>query len=42
VDHVVNQHAWRPLRLKNDFVLALIGYHLTTIFYAAWGIETFG
>jgi len=36
VDYVVLNTPRGPVRLKNDFVLALIGYHPTTISCAAW------
>ena len=34
-----DQHAARPVRLKNDFVLALIGYHPDYDFLRSMGIE---
>jgi len=37
IDHVVINTPHGPMRLKNDFVLALIGTIRTTIFCAAWG-----
>ena len=39
VDHVVLQTPRGPLRLKNDFVLALIGYHPDYDFLRSMGIE---
>jgi thioredoxin reductase (NADPH) len=39
VDHVVVNTPGGPLRLKNDFVLALIGYHPDYDFLRSMGIE---
>ena len=39
VDHVVIQTPRGPIRLKNDFVLALIGYHPDYDFLRSMGIE---
>ncbi|MGA9509503.1 MAG: NAD(P)-binding domain-containing protein, partial [Candidatus Sulfotelmatobacter sp.] len=39
VDHVVIKTPGGPLRLKNDFVLALIGYHPDYDFLRSMGIE---
>jgi thioredoxin reductase (NADPH) len=39
VDHVVLKTPRGPLRLKNDFVLALIGYHPDYDFLRSMGIE---
>jgi len=39
VDHVVINTARGPIRLKNDFVLALIGYHPDYDFLRSMGIE---
>ena len=39
IDHVVIQTPRGPLRLKNDFVLALIGYHPDYDFLRSMGIE---
>jgi thioredoxin reductase (NADPH) len=39
IDHVVIEHAARAMRLKNDFVLALIGYHPDYDFLRSMGIE---
>jgi thioredoxin reductase (NADPH) len=39
VDHVVINTPRGPLRLKNDFVLALIGYHPDYDFLRSMGIE---
>jgi thioredoxin reductase (NADPH) len=39
IDHVVVVTASGPLRLKNDFVLALIGYHPDYDFLRSMGIE---
>jgi thioredoxin reductase (NADPH) len=42
VDHVVVNTPRGPIRLKNDFVLALIGYHPDYDFLAQHGHRTFG
>jgi len=39
IDHVVVNTARGPIRLKNDFVLALIGYHPDYDFLRSMGIE---
>ncbi len=39
VDHVVVQTPRGPIRLKNDFVLALIGYHPDYDFLRSMGLE---
>jgi len=39
VDHVVLNTPRGPMRLKNDFVLALIGYHPDYDFLRSMGIE---
>ena len=39
IDHVVIETPRGPLRLKNDFVLALIGYHPDYDFLRSMGIE---
>ena len=39
VDHVVLNTPGGPMRLKNDFVLALIGYHPDYDFLRSMGIE---
>ena len=39
IDHVVLNTPSGPLRLKNDFVLALIGYHPDYDFLRSMGIE---
>ena len=39
IDHVVIQTPEGPIRLKNDFVLALIGYHPDYDFLRSMGIE---
>ena len=39
VDHVVLMTPGGPVRLKNDFVLALIGYHPDYDFLRSMGIE---
>ncbi len=39
IDHVVIHTSRGPLRLKNDFVLALIGYHPDYDFLRSMGIE---
>jgi thioredoxin reductase (NADPH) len=39
IDHVVLNTPSGPIRLKNDFVLALIGYHPDYDFLRSMGIE---
>ena len=39
MDHVVINTPRGPIRLKNDFVLALIGYHPDYDFLRSTGIE---
>ncbi len=39
IDHVVVQTQHGPIRLKNDFVLALIGYHPDYDFLRSMGLE---